>query len=137
MAKIEVMGDKRILKKFAQLTTKAAQRRVINKAARPAAKPILESARANAPVETGALRRSIKIRTFKTRPGMSVAPGTREELGIPAEAKHYYPAAVEYGHSGAPGKFFMRRAFETQKASSMQAYRSGVVLHLEAEAKRK
>lgn len=134
---LTLRGDREIIRKFDRLRTRSAQRRVVNPAARAAGKPILAAARTNAPVLTGALRRSIKMRVYRRSPGVWIGPGRRAELGIPAGDPHYYPAAVEYGHAGASGKFYIRRSFEAHKASAIRKYMAGIAANLAAEARRK
>lgn len=90
---------------FARLTRKlhllegAAQRKIARKGAREALRPTLTAARANAPVRSGRLRRSVKIRTLKRNRGGRI--GARVTTGDKTGdygGKTYYGAFVEYGH---------------------------------------
>jgi hypothetical protein len=61
-------GHKAVLLVLEQLPA-AVENRVLKHALREAAKPILKSARANAPKDTGALRKGVKIVAWKRKPG--------------------------------------------------------------------
>lgn len=82
---------------------KRIRTKIIKKALREGGKIILREARARAPVKTKKLRKSIKIRVNRAARRrnviqMTIAPGTREELGIsPSRDVAYYPAVLEYG----------------------------------------
>jgi HK97 gp10 family phage protein len=78
------------------------QNRVIRLAIRKAAEPVLEQARANAPVEVGTLRDSLQIQTFrgrkrKTLIGVSISPGPTWFTG-----DSYYAGFIEFGYVKAP-----------------------------------
>lgn len=122
-----LVGDKRIDRMFAELP-KRMQKKVVRQGVRAGGKVLLAAAKANAPVLSGRLRKSLKLRVSprprKDAYRMRVTTGTREELGIPSDEKSYYPAAVEYGHAivkdGAlvgtvPPNPFLRRAFDEKK----------------------
>lgn len=97
---ISVLGDKKVAKKLTGLPPKV-QKKIMPKAMRASMKPVLQKARADAPKRTGIHRRKIKLRKakMKAKDGLAfqVKFGVRSELGIPADAKGYYPAALEYG----------------------------------------
>lgn len=137
------------LKRQLEGLKKSFAKKVVNKAARAAARPILERAKANCPVDTGALKKSIKMRAVRSNrsgyAGVWIAPGTREELGIPQGAKYYYPSAVEFGrrpkgsgvsaggrtkskkergkNPGMHAKPFLRPAFDSLKDTSYGIFR--------------
>lgn len=79
------------------------QKRIVSRALGKAARPVLATAKANVPVDTGKLRDGLKIRrrgpSRKTphRQSARVTTPTRKELDIPADATGYYPAVIEYG----------------------------------------
>lgn len=96
---ISVTGGEALAKKFKLLDIKM-QKLLLRKALPAAAEPIAVAASAKAPVDTGALSASIHVTKPKaTRGGLKVtiATGTREELGIPADATGFYPMAQETG----------------------------------------
>lgn len=137
-------------------------KKVVTKAARSAAKPILAKAKALCPVKTGNLKKSLKLRAVRSNrsgyAGVWIAPGTREELGIHKDDPYYYPSAVEFGRrpagGGVAGKSrkerganpgmharpFLRPAFDSLKDSSYRIFREelGVIIDREvARAKAK
>jgi HK97 gp10 family phage protein len=90
-----VTGDKELDKKLAGLTLKL-QKKLTRQATRKAAKEIvLPAARANAPVDTGELEESLKVRAIKrsrNRIGHMVTVG--DGLGV---GDTFYAAALELG----------------------------------------
>ncbi len=49
---------------------------------------------------------------------LGIVDPTRAELGIPANAKHYYPYALEYGKHGKGATPFIRPAIDNHKQKS-------------------
>jgi HK97 gp10 family phage protein len=82
-----------------------------------AMEPVKDEAKRRVPVDTGLLRRSIRIATYggKGYVGAVVRSGTRKQLKIPQDAKHYYPAYIEYGSQGKLARPFLRSAFAAKK----------------------
>lgn len=113
---ISLLGDAALQRKLARLDT-AIQKKIVASAIRKAAKPVLAEAKRLAPVKTGKLRDNIHIGALRARKGSFgtvVQTGRREQMGIPADSKWYYPAIVEYGHGNVPPKSFMREAMNSQ-----------------------
>lgn len=100
-------------------------------AVRKAVKPILQAARDNAPVDTGALKKGIVLKgernrglkkvfqvTFDRKKNDIFVKGLNEDG---SGKRAYYPASQEYGfrkRNGAgkvPGKHFLRKAAEQQE----------------------
>lgn len=104
---ISVFGDKQLQKDLNAIGIKAGKK-VVRSALRKEAKVVSNNASAKAPVDTGDLRDSIKVRasTNKRRGqfGVEVAPGTRAELGIDPKDEYYYPAANEFGRNAGTGR---------------------------------
>lgn len=63
MFKISLFGTKELQEDLKQLKKLLSYVKVMSRAARTAFRPVLDSARAKAPVDTGLLRRRIKMRT--------------------------------------------------------------------------
>lgn len=121
MVDISLLGDKALQRKLQRLPY-AMQKKIVRPSLREAARPMLATAKAIVPVETGRLKKSLKLRAMKVHRrdqfGVVVFTGKREELGIPADDKSYYPMSVEYGHGGphpAPAHPFLRPAFDANK----------------------
>lgn len=110
---ITVLGDKQLEKALAAMPA-ALQKKAVRPALREQAKRergyIIEnlSGKKVSP-DTGAWlagMKHAKIRALKrsrTMMGYRVSYPTREELGIGPTDKYFYPAAVEYGHTGNRG----------------------------------
>ncbi len=97
LATIILTGDKALDRNLAQLTG-AAGRKVFNKAARAAAKPVAKQARANAPSRTGRLKKSIKVRSIaRSRNKIGIRVTTGNETGD-FGGDGYYGAFLEYGY---------------------------------------
>ena len=75
--------------------------------------PVLNAARENAPVDTGLLKSSIKMRVSKKSRnsfGIDVRIGEQDWAG-----QSWYGAAQEYGTSKMEGKGFLRKAYDEEK----------------------
>lgn len=97
--------DDGLLKKLNALERKAKP--IINKASREVMKPVRKEIAEAMPVDSGDLKKAMKkakIRNLKGRgkAGVGILMPTRAELDIPADAKFYYPIAIEYGTSKQP-----------------------------------
>lgn len=97
-ADISFLGDKELARKLKRLEDKAA-RDVVKPAAKSAGVPVLAAAKSKVPADRGRLRDGLKLSAFSRKSGVgaSVKTPTRKKLGIPADAKGYYPASLEYG----------------------------------------
>lgn len=108
--KIEITGDKEVIKALEGLGPKV-ERKVLGKAMRTGLRPLLEQAKAEAPVDTGKLRDSLVIRVAKSKKRGTVALEVRPNEKKFADG-HYYPAQVEYGTEHTEPNPFLARAFE-------------------------
>lgn len=102
---IDLLGVPEVEKAFQVLPFKF-QRQVLSQSIRDGAKLLQYAVVQAAPVDSGALRDTIRVRSAKVRSslgvGMVVITGKREELGIPEKTRlgsprGYYPASIEYG----------------------------------------
>jgi len=138
----DLIGDKRILRMFEKLAARA-QKKVYRQAARKAAKPILQTAKAKVPVDSGKLKKSLKIKAIKrsrTQVGVVVVTGTRQQLGIDSSEKGYYPAHLELGHKDRSGKQiparpFLRNSLKSHRGRSNRIFRNEMIAGIEREAK--
>ena len=110
---ISIVGDKKLQAKLKKLEFKL-QKKIVRNALSRAILPVRNKAKSLAPYDSGLLKQSIK-RKRGSKKGMAYAKivtGTRLELGIPIDAKGYYPAVIEYGapSAGIEAKPFMRVA---------------------------
>lgn len=131
---LDLLGDDELTKDLARLEFKT-QRSVVKKAFRRGMKIVLQRSQQLVPVKTAVLKNSLKIRVSSSRKGVNarVVTGTRDKLGIPADAKFYYPAVIEYGSPSrniAPHSF-MRKAMDEKRSQALtrikQDIRHGIV----------
>lgn len=127
--KFAVTGDVALNKALAALGQKLAMK-LERKALRQVSKPVLADAKANCPVDSGDLKRSLKLRSMRrsrTRIGLQVATGKKWFSG-----STYYGAFVELGyHRGkrgtggrvkVEGQEFVKRAYEKHQPTIEQAW---------------
>lgn len=99
-SRIILKGHEELISKLAKLSVRV-QRKSLRKALRAGAKVVLPVAKAKAPVATGALRDSIKVRSAgrmkRGRVGMLVETSEGNFQG-----KTYYGGPVEYGYKKQP-----------------------------------
>jgi HK97 gp10 family phage protein len=123
--RIKIEGGAELERKLKALEANAAKK-IMRKAVRAGGKPIMAKTKELAPVKTGLLKRSFKIRALKTRKRSSV--GIKITTGVKAPHAHL----VELGtvdrrtKAGAfkgriePGLHFMEEAFDDQKDNAVQ-----------------
>lgn len=123
---VSILGDAALTKVFQGLERKVAGK-VLRPALRVAAKRIRDVARANAaPGLTGATSEHIRVKgsSKKGRLAVQVVTGSREDMGIPADAKYYYPSAVELGTEKMEAQPFLRPALDANRAAALGMIRA-------------
>lgn len=131
---ISVLGDKEVQRHLERINI-AMQKKIVKGALRKAAKPVLATARVLCHELSGKLKRSLKIKAMRQRRGRFgtlISTGTREQLGIPADEKYFYPAAVEYGHDNVPAHSYLREAVDRNSAQTFATIASEVESGLRA-----
>lgn len=125
---ISLLGDKQAQRALAQLRI-GTQRKVVKRALRAGAKPVLRRVRAGAEKRTGAHAANIKLQTFKTKGfrnfGIQIVTGTREQLGIAPDDPFYYPAILEFGGEREDGTVIpaggnIRRSMEEKRREATE-----------------
>jgi len=123
---ISMVGTEELRRAFSEASDHL-QKEILVEAFKEAAAPIADKAQANAPVETGKLRSTIrvtKVSVKRSRVQISIRTGTRAEMGIARDSKGYYPAHVELGYKRGkrvfPGKAYLRRAFREAQPRVLQ-----------------
>ena len=132
---VQVTGLNDVLKVFQQLEDdfgdKMARSKVLVPAVREAMKPVLAQARADSPIDTGGLRRSLQVEARRpTRKDKSskyvsstdtvialvtTAPGKKlAKMGIKSDAR---AIAQEFGTAKNPAHPYLRSALETQSSA--------------------
>jgi HK97 gp10 family phage protein len=140
MARTKISGLDAIAKAFEQLPGKLAKK-VIRQSLRAGANTIKADAKADAPVDTGAGRKTVRVRTSKGPRG-SVKKNTIAFGVLVGQAKGpaWYMALQEAGWetpSGrkVPGRHFMRRAMRSKEKSVQQQIAVDILEGIEREAK--
>jgi HK97 gp10 family phage protein len=106
-----VDGVEDVVRKLQSLTPKL-QAQALRKATREGAKVIQREAKALAPVQTGALRDSIKVKAGKRKKGRI---STLIQVGQgDFKGDTFYGAMVEYGTRRMPARPFMTPAYESK-----------------------
>lgn len=126
---LSILGDKVLEKRLKALPLKV-QKKILRKAFRSTAKDILSDARIRVPIDTGNLRKSLRVRALKKakgRIGVQIETGTREELGIDENDKYYYPAAIELGAEGVPVQSFLRAALEVNRVPGTDKIKKSIM----------
>jgi len=120
---IAVLGSRSLQKRFDRFE-KNVQKKIVRQALRAAARPMLVAAKAKVPVDTGRLKKSLRLRALKQRRGIfgvQVRTGTRAELGMwIGDKTGYYPASVEWGHGSVPARPYLRPAFDETRDEALR-----------------
>ncbi len=130
LADQNITGGKEIAEALRKLSTKVA-RNGLRRAVSAAAAMMRDEAKANAPVDTGEMRRDVKIKRMKdTRGGpfgatfaVYVQSGKKSRLSGRArnvEKDSFYWRFVEFGTSKTPAQPFMRPAYESKKEEAIK-----------------
>jgi HK97 gp10 family phage protein len=141
---LEIKGGVELLRKLEQFP-RTVQRKLLRQAIRDGARPILAAAKANCPVGTGELKKSLRLRVRKkTKPGtyaVQIQAGKYGEF----KGDQFYAAFVELGHrvgsrklgnarAMVPANPFMRRAADTTKDRAGRIVGESLGRRIEAEA---
>ena len=137
---IEVLGDKALQRKLKAIPI-ALERKIVRKALREAARPVLATAQALVPVESGKLKKGLKLRALRKQKrgqfGVQVRTPTHDELGTPYGLRaYYYPAHLELGHGNVAGRPFLRNALDSNRTTSTAIAAREIRAGIEAEAQR-
>ena len=128
---IAITGDKELNRKLKKLGKDS--KKAVKKATKPALKPVMEESRNLAPVKTGALRRSIKVRALKRS---RVWVGSRVTTALGKGQNQFYGAFQEYGTKrGITPKLFMTRAAERKRQQALGIYKRELANQIIAIAK--
>lgn len=110
MDNIELSGVDEILNRLQQIGANVS--RLENQALRNAAEPVLEDAKANAPVRTGKLKEGLKISSIKIKEGMKyVLVGVDKS----DNSKIFYSKFIEFGTTKMSARPFLGPAYEKNR----------------------
>lgn len=124
----KIEGAKELDKVLASLP-KAVGKAQLKSALRRSAKPIVKEARTRAPKDTGAMAKSIKVRTM-TRTRVPAA------ISIGPDAEHFYGRFPEFGTSKIKATPFLRPAWDTNKRTVVKTFTADLWYVLVRTAKR-
>ena len=113
----------------------AVGRAAVSKVVRAASKIVLEQAKANCPVETGALRKSLTVRVTKKKKRNIISFSVLSSKGT-FKAGHYYGGYVEFGTKHRPANGFVRRAYESEKEQAKEYIEANLEKEVEAAVAR-
>ncbi len=148
MISIRLEGADILERKLKALEAKTAKK-IVRKAVRAGAKPVLQAAKANAANMVGGtmgrlIKKNIKIRAFRKQRrgsfgvGIQTAPDVPEFIHINKGdgKRQYIPAAIEYGHDNVPAIPFMRKAADEKLKGSAKIIGREIAAGIEATAKK-
>ena len=137
---IIVTGMKEALSKLSQISEPKAVERRVRAALNAAAKPVLASAKSNAPVSTGTLKHALRARVAKKRNGqLSARIGAANQKFEVTDTKtgkkqvrnpRYYLHLVELGNYGRKGKPFLSSALESNVSNCLTIIRDSLAKSL-------
>lgn len=125
---IQLLGAPELQGKFKLLPLKI-QKRILRSGMRSAGKLVRDEARRLVPVDTGRLKKSLKVRAAPGKRGsfgIRIMTGERSELGIDPDARSYYPAAVEFGTRDRPAHSYLRAAADAKREEVFSIMRQSV-----------
>lgn len=128
---LSVEGVKRLEKTLQKLPAKLA-RRAFRKPMREHAKTILKQAKANCPVDSGALRKALKVKSIKrsrVRQGVIVVADERWFVG-----DVFYGGMIEFGTEKMRAQHFVERAYDQHKDSVLRNIERDILANIEREA---
>jgi len=142
---ITLIGDRKLARKFKDLTSRPAQNRVVRRPLNNALTPINKEAKRMAPVgETRALRNSIgkKVKSYPGGVWGGVGPRTGEKFTkVDAAGNKHVPAnyahLVEFGTIKTRAQPFLRPALDKKRSVANRILKSGIAKNLVKEAARK
>jgi HK97 gp10 family phage protein len=120
---MELKGFDSLVKKFNTLG-RGIQNKIMSPALKAGAKVVLTESKRLAPVLSGTLRKTLKVKKgVRSRKAISwyVQTGTREKMGISMDDKAYYPASVEFGTRKIKAKPYMRPALVNARTPAIKA----------------
>lgn len=113
---ITLQGDKKLIKKLNKLAKKDIQK-AIRKGTRAGAKEVATAARSAAPVDSGALKRSIKVRAL---PRSRVRIGHRVVVGQNFQGD-FYGGFIQYGTKHISADPYLTRAVQSSGKKAAEA----------------
>lgn len=126
---VYVSGLNDLLDRLDSLKNPTETRAALRSGIRAGATVILKRAKALAPVDTGRLRKSLKVkaikrsRRFPGRVGYVIGTSSSDRLFV---GDQFYAGMIEYGTSKMAPNSFLRPAFDFSKEAAIKAVRERV-----------
>jgi len=138
---ISMIGDKALQRKLEKLADPKLQRDIVVESAMIAGQPVLEEAKRQAPVKSGLMRDTLRLKKARAMklPGARMSTGTRKQMGIDPKSPWYYPAHIEYGFYNQrvrrhiPANPFMRRALDMRRPQAIELFEKALRSRLYGE----
>jgi HK97 gp10 family phage protein len=126
---IQITGIKDIDKKLTKLGAKVTKK-ILRKAMRPVMKEVQKTAKSLVPVDTGNLKKGIKVRSAKR---------SRKYIGLDVRTDddNFIAKFVEYGTENQSPQPFMRPAFDQHEKPGKEKAMDTIRQLIEDEAKKK
>jgi len=125
---ITLLGAPELQAQFKLLPLKV-QKKLLRQGMRKSGKLVRDEARRLVPVDSGALKKSLKVRAAPGKRGsfgIRIMTGERSELGIDPDASGYYPASVEFGSRTQPAQPYLRAAADAKREEVFSIMRAAV-----------
>jgi hypothetical protein len=135
--RLDVLGDKGLQRALDRLEDRVAKKLTL-KAMRVAWKPILARAKTLAAPLSARLAKLLKLKVFRGRRGsglfgIQVVTPKKAALGIPEDAKGYWPAHQELGWKDGPARPYIRPAFDALKETALSLFGNAMAAALGRE----
>lgn len=138
--KVEIKGGKELINKLRHLQKQSTAGKVMRRAVNLATTPILQSARAECPVDQGDLRRSQTKKVTGTKLSYNGIVGADANyIGADGKKPSHYDHLVEDGytaHDGTavPPTGYLRRAWDESIGEAQSKYETALADGIEKEA---
>lgn len=145
MSMVTLTGDAALDRAFKELPV-VVQKKILREVMRPAAKAVMDVATGLVPVQSGALRASLKVRAAKRSRATANRVSFNVITGVGTfKGPTYYGAFVDLGHrlgsrklgnkrSKVPGKNFMKSALDTAGPRAKETALAALKEAIEREA---
>ena len=144
MVSVRITGAKELLRKLNALPGRVANK-LVRRALRAGAKPIVDEANATAPSQVapyGGQSPTVRLKgTFRVRAGkrnrleVIVTTPKRSALGISGDDQFYYPALIEYGHGNVKPNPYLRTAHKRKGPEAARLVGANLGPAIEREAR--
>lgn len=144
--KLELQGDKKLIRKMKRLGNKKILRKVVRQATNAAATPIVKAVRSiwhNEARDTGLSEKAVTKKIVRTKSGFTAVIGIDKDVSGESNGHVHIPSNIDHlvelgyqlkGGTTVPAVAPLRRGYESGKAASLAAFESKAKEALEKEA---